>query len=137
MSLEIATWILAIATAVLALEGGTALVQWRARWDARAEEAKTDQARRENDLHRRRFTQVWEWQRSQAQGEERVRSARWYGEWTGADAPYRGGQDDGPLTPGLHTGNADEAYQNNLDFLRAVYEPGRLARPRASWRRAT
>lgn len=128
--MTIATWILAIATVLLAGEGGTALVQWRTRWEARAEEARTDQARRENELHRARFTEVWEWQRAEPQGDDRARSARWFGEWTGAAAPYRGGLDAGPLTPGMHAGSADEAYQDYVDFLGAQYHPGRLGRPR-------
>lgn len=126
----IATWVLAIATAALAIEGGTALAQWGARWQARAEQERTDAARAENELHRQRFAEVWNWQRDQPEGEDRRQAARWYGEWTGNYQPRRGGLDDAPLTPGLHSGSEDEAYRNYLDFLAAVYQPGRLGPPR-------
>jgi hypothetical protein len=72
---------------------------------------------------------VWEWQRSQPDGGERADAARWFGEWTGSYRPRRGGIDSGPQTPGLHSGNADDAYERYVDFLSAVYEPGRLGPP--------
>jgi hypothetical protein len=74
---------------------------------------------------------AWNWQRQQPDGPDRVKAVRWFGEWTGADKPYRGGLDDGPQTPGLHSGDAGDAYERYVDFLGAVYESGRLGR--AAW----
>jgi hypothetical protein len=128
--MTIATWILAVATTAIAIEGGTALLQWGARWHARAEQFRTDAARRENELHRRRFAEVWNWQRDQPDGDERAQAARWFGEWTGASRPFRGGKDSPPQTPGLHSAGADDAYDRYIEFLGAVYEPGRLGAPR-------
>lgn len=121
--MTIATWILAIATAVLAAEGGTALLQWRARWEARAEESRTDQARRENDLHRRRFTELWEWLQSQPEA-EKAAAARWFGEYTGASAPLQGGTGSPPQTPGLHSADASDAYERYIEFLNGRYDRG-------------
>jgi hypothetical protein len=128
--MTIATWILAIATVALAAEGGTALLQWGARWQARTEELRTDEARRENELHRQRFMDLYRWWHDVPDGPERVAAIRWFGEWTGAHKPLSGGLDDGPQTPGLHAGSAGEAYEDYLNFLSAVYEPGRLGPPR-------
>lgn len=86
-------------------------------------------ARRENELHRQRFADVWEWQRNQPPGDERLQFARWYGEWTGNFRPRRGGLDDAPLTPGLHSGHVSDAYERYLEYLSAVYEPGRMGPP--------
>lgn len=120
-------WIAAIG-GVLATVGA-----WRteatARWQARAELLRTDRARAENELHRQRYAEVWNWRRSQPPG-EMAAAARWFGEWTGTYAPFRSGIDQGPQTPGLHSGNAEEAYLQYLEFLGAVYQPGRLGRPR-------
>jgi hypothetical protein len=58
-----------------------------------------------------------------------VEAARWYGEWTGAYRPRRGGRDPGPQTPGLHNADGDDAYQSYINFLSAVYEPGRMGPP--------
>jgi hypothetical protein len=102
----------------------------RARWDLRAEEQRTSRARRENELHRQRFTSVWEWQRNHPPvGPARVAAARWYSEWTGAARPRRGGLDSGPMTPGQHSGDVDDAYNRYIDFLDAIYEPRRLGPP--------
>lgn len=114
-------WIAAVG-AVLATVGAW-LGPLRARWQLRAEELRSSRAQRENELHRARFADVWEWQRSQPEG-ERVEAARWYSEWTGNARPRRGGLDPGPLTPGQHSGNVDEAHDRYLDFLDAVYQPG-------------
>lgn len=101
--MTVATWIAAIATLALASERGTALTQLSARWNARAEELRTDEAPRENELHGQRFAEVRNWQREQPEGEERVKSAQWCGEWTGADKRYCGGMDSEPVTTGLHS----------------------------------
>lgn len=128
--MTIATWIVAIATTALAIEGGTALAQWGARWHARAEQLRTDTARRENALHRQRFTEVWRWWHDQPDGPDRTEAIRWYDEWTGAARPRRGGLDDGPQAPGLHSPGVGDAYERYVEFLGAVYEPGRLGPPR-------
>src|SRR6266436_8245748 len=121
-------WIAAIGGVTATI--GTWLGPARARWQLRAETLRDGRARRENELHRQRFAEVWNWQRSEPEGEARTQAARWYGEWTGNYRPRRGGLDDAPLTPGLHSGDEDEAYRNYLDFLAAVYHPGRLGPPR-------
>jgi hypothetical protein len=121
-------WIAAIGGA--AATAGAWLGPVRNRWQLRAELVRTDKARRENELHRRRFTEVWNWQRDQPEGRDRMEAARWYGEWTGAASPRRGGLDDGPQTPGLHSADADDAYERYIEFLGAVYEPGRMGAPR-------
>lgn len=121
-------WIAAIG-AVLATVGAW-LGPLKARWELRAEELRTGRARRENELHRQRFASVWEWQRNHPPaGPARVSAARWYSEWTGAARPRRGGLDSGPITPGQHSGDVDDAYNRYIDFLSAVYEPGRLGAP--------
>ena len=123
-------WIAAVSPAAIIAAIIAGRTEATARWQARVERLRTDRARQENELHRQRFEEVWNWQRDQPAGEERVKSARWYGEWTGTDRPYRGGLDPKPLTPGLHSGDVDNAYNDYLAFLSAVYEPGRLGRPR-------
>jgi hypothetical protein len=95
----------------------------------RTEQLRTDEARRENELHRQRFNDVWNWQRDQPDGQDRIDTARWFGEWTGAARPRRGGLDQGPQTPGLHSADQDDDYQRYVEFLDAMYEPGRLGPP--------
>lgn len=90
-------WIAAIGS--IAATVGAWMGPVRARWQLRGEQLRTDEARRENELHRRRFTELWNWQRDQSESKERMEAARWYGEWTGAASPRRGGMDDGPQTP--------------------------------------
>lgn len=133
-------WTGAIGGAVAATAGIIAAVgAWRteitARWQARAEAIRTDKARRENELHRQRFAEIWNWQRDQPDGDERARAARWFGEWAGASGPYRGGKDSPPQTPGLHSADVADAYDRYVEFLRAVYEPGTSARPDPSGQR--
>jgi hypothetical protein len=124
-----------VALAWIAAIGGLAATigAWRteatARWQAHTERLRTDKARHENHLHRQRFTHIWNWQRDQPDGPPRVEAARWYAEYTGAASPRRGGLDDGPQTPGLHSPNASDAYDRYLDFLSAIHEPGRLGTP--------
>lgn len=79
------TWIAAVGG--VAATVGAWLGPVRTRWQWRAEHARTDEARRDNELHRRRFAEVWNWQRNQPEGPERIDAARWYGEWTGAARP--------------------------------------------------
>lgn len=120
-------WIAALGSVAATI--GAWLGPVRARWQLRTEQLRTDEARRENELHRRRFADVWNWQRNQPEGPERIEAARWYGEWTGAARPRRGGLDDGPQTPGLHSADEDDAYGRYVEFLDAVNEPGRLGSP--------
>jgi hypothetical protein len=114
----------AITGSVAALAGIIAAVgAWRteitARWQARVERLRTDQARRESELSRLRFKEVWNWQQGQPAGDERAKAARWFGEWTGAYAPFRSGVDSGPQTPGLHSAYADDAYERYLAVVAA------------------
>jgi hypothetical protein len=120
-------WIAAIG-GVLATVGAWA-GPLKARWGLRAEELRTGRAQRESELHRRRYVEVWEWQRNQPEGSARTDVARWFAEWTGAVGPRRGGLDPGPQTPGQHSGDVDDAYNRYIDFLSANYEPGRLDSP--------
>jgi hypothetical protein len=115
-------WTAAIAGVAATI--GTWMGPLRARWKLRAEELLTSRARRENEVHRQRFADIWEWQRSRPEGPDRVEAARWFSEWTGAVLPRRGGLDSGPMPPGLHSGNVNEAYKRYVDFLDAVYQPG-------------
>jgi hypothetical protein len=120
-------WIAAVGG--VAATAGAWLGPVRARWQLRAERLGTDRARWENELHRRRFTDVWNWQNHQPEGDQRIDAARWYGEWTGAARPRHGGHGGGPQTPGLHSATADDAYERYIEFLSALYEPGRLGSP--------
>lgn len=121
-------WVAAIG-GVLATVGAW-LGPLRTRWQLQAEELRTSRARRENELHRRRFASVWQWQHNHPPvGPERVAAARWYSEWTGNARPLRGGLDTVPMTPGQHSGSVDDAYERYIDFLDAVYEPGRQVPP--------
>ena len=123
--------IVAAAVGIIAAVGA-----WRteitARWQARVEQLRTDTARRENELHRERFTEIWHWWNDQPDGPKRINAARWYTEWTGTARPFRSGKDDGPLAPGFGCANADEAYDIYIGFLDALYHPGRLGPPRLS-----
>jgi hypothetical protein len=119
----------------IAAVGGVAATvgAWRteatARWQARVERLRTDAARRENELHRRRFAEVWNWWHDQPDGPQRTEVARWYYEWTGARPPLSPGA-DGPPPPGIGCRDVDEAYERYVGYLGAVYEPGRLGPPR-------
>lgn len=62
-------------------------------------------------------------QRPAPHAAELVQAARWYAVWTSAAKPFRGGLDDGPQAPGLHSAGADDAYARYVDFLDAVYHP--------------
>ena len=67
---------------------------WRteitARWQARAERLRTDAARRENELHRARHAQLYQWWHDMPDGPARYRAMHWFGEWTGDRDPYHG-----------------------------------------------
>jgi hypothetical protein len=123
-----------------AITGGVAAVgaviaaigAWRteatARWQARVEQLHTDQARKENELHRMRHRQLYDWWHDLPDGPRRVKAMRWFGEWTGARDPYHG-NDQGAMTPGFGCANADQAYDRYIGFLDAIYHPGRLGPP--------
>ncbi len=119
----------------IAAIGGVAATigAWRteatARWQARAERLRTDRTRRQDELHRARLAEVWQWWQDEPDGDERVKAARWYSEWTGAAMPFRGGLDPGPQPPGFGCRDADEAYERYVGFLEAKYAPGHLAAP--------
>lgn len=110
-------WIAAVGG--VAATAGAWLGAVRARWQLRAERLGTDRARWENELHRRRFADVWNWQNHRPEGDQRI-DARWYGEWTGAARPRHGGHGGGPQTPGLHSATADDAYERYIEFLSAL-----------------
>jgi hypothetical protein len=124
-------WIAAIGGVLATI--GTWLGPARTRWELRAEAIRGGQDRRENDLHRQRFTEAWHLWHDQPDGEERVRLARWYTEWTGTAAPGRAGIDATAQAPGFGCASAEEAYDRYIGTLDARYNPGRLGRPRRSF----
>lgn len=74
-------WTGAVGGIVAAVGGIAAAVgAWRteatARWQALVERLRTDTARRENELHRKRFTEVWHWWHDQPDGPDRAAAAR-------------------------------------------------------------
>jgi hypothetical protein len=131
---EVLAWIAAAGS--IAATAGAWRTEATARWQARVERLRADAARRENELHRRRLAEVWHWWHDMPDGPERVAAARWYSEWTGAAAPFRGGKDSGPQPPGFGCADDGDAYERYVGFLGAVYEPGRLGAPRGILRRA-
>jgi hypothetical protein len=104
-----------------------AIGAWRtevtARWQARAERMRNDQARKENELHRMRHEQLYKWWHDMPSGPERRLAMRWFGEWTGARDPYRG-TEDGAIPPGFGSAGPDDAYQRYVDFLALTFHPG-------------
>jgi len=68
-----------------------AIGAWRteatARWQARVERLRNDQARKENALHRMRHKQLYDWWHDMPDGPGRIRAMHWFGEWTGAAIP--------------------------------------------------
>jgi hypothetical protein len=127
-------WTGAIAGAAAAVAGIIAAIgAWRteitARWQARAERLRTDTARRENELHRMRHAELYHWWHDMPDGDARIKAMHWFGEWTGARDPYHGDA-QGAIPPGFGSGDAGEAYQRYVDYLDAIYDPGRLGPPR-------
>jgi hypothetical protein len=126
-------WTGAIGGAVAAAGAVIAAIgAWRteatARWQARVERLRTDQARTENELHRMRHKELYDWWHDMPDGPGRTRAMRWFGEWTGARDPYRG-NDQGAMTPGFGCRDADQAYDRYIGFLDAIFHPGRLGPP--------
>jgi hypothetical protein len=92
----------------------------RSGWNLRAETIRNGQDRRENELHRQRFSEIWQ----QFQDDpDRAAAYNRYADWTSAP----GG---GPLPAGGHSGNVDDAYSHYLTDLEARYYPGRPGTPR-------
>lgn len=120
-------WVAAVGGAAAAV--GTWLGPVRARWRLRAESLRTGAARRENELHRQRFAEVWHYWHDFPERPERASAVGWYSEWTGAREPF-GADLDGPQAPGSHSADVDDAYERYLAFLEAHYHPGKLSPPR-------
>jgi hypothetical protein len=125
-------WTGAISGSVAAVGAVVAAIgAWRteitARWQARVERLRNDQARRENELHHARHAQLWNWWHDMPDGPERIRAMHWFGEWTAARDPYRG-DEQGAIPPGFGCANADEAYQRYTGWLEMIYHPGRPGR---------
>jgi hypothetical protein len=120
-------WIAAVGG--VAARAGAWLGPVRARWQLRTERLGTDRARWENELHRRRFADVWNWQNHRPEGDQRIDARA--GTANGPAPPGRrhGGHGGGPQTPSLHSATADDAYERYIEFLSALYEPGRLGPP--------
>ena len=107
-------WTGAIGGAVAAAGAVIAAIgAWRteatARWQARVERLRTDQARKENGLHRMRHSQLYDWWHDMPDGPGRIRAMHWFGEWTGARDPHHG-SDQGAIPPGFGCRDADDAY---------------------------
>ena len=122
-------WTGAIGGAVAAVAGIIAAIgAWRtevtARWLARVEQIRTDKARRENELHRARHAELYQWWHDMPDGPARFRAMHWFGEWTGARDPYHG-SDQGAIPPGFGCANANEAYDRYVDLLDLIFHPGR------------
>jgi hypothetical protein len=107
---------------------GTWRTEVTARWQARVERLRNDEARRENELHRLRHAELYRWWHDMPDGPERKNAMHWFGEWTGARDPYRG-TDQGAIPPGFGCANVDEAYDRYVGFLDAIFHPGRLGPP--------
>jgi hypothetical protein len=123
----------AITGAVAAIGAIVAAVgAWRtevtARWQAHVERLRNDEARRENELHRLRHAQLYQWWHDMPDGPARIRAMHWFGEWTGARDPYRG-SDQGAIPPGFGCRDADDGYKRYVSFLEAMYHPGQLGPP--------
>ena len=122
-------WITAIAAVIGATGGGVAWLGFlRARWQLRAETLRNSQDRRENELHRLRHAELYQWWHDMPDGPPRSKAMHWFGEWTGARDPYHG-SDQGAIPPGFGVRDADEAYQRYIGFLDAMYHPGQLGPP--------
>lgn len=63
-----------------------------------------------------------------ADGPERIKPMRWYGEWTRAREPYRG-SDQRAIPPGFECRDADEASDRYVGYLDAIFHLGRLGLP--------
>jgi hypothetical protein len=114
---------------IAAIGGVAATVgAWRtevtARWRARVERLRNDEARRENALHRLRHGELYRWWHDMPDGPARIKAMHWFGEWTGARDPYHGA-DQGAIPPGFGCANADEAYDRYVGLLDLIFHPGR------------
>ena len=118
-------WVAAVGPAAIIAAAGSWRSEITARWQARAERLRTDAARRENELHRMRHAELYQWWHDMPDGPARIKAMLWFGEYTGASDPYHGGAGGGPQTPGLHSGDASRAYDEYVSLLDAIYHPGR------------
>ncbi len=126
-------WTGAIGGAVAAAGAVIAAIgAWRteatARWQARVERLRTEQARKENELHHMRHKQLYDWWHDVPDGPGRIGAMHWFGEWTGGRDPYHG-SDQGAIPPGFGCRDADDAYDRYIGFLDAIFHPGRLGPP--------
>jgi hypothetical protein len=93
---------------------------WRteitARWQTRAERLRTDNAHMENELHRARFTEIWEWVQAQPEGDQQLKAVEWLGQHAGLRYPQRVTQGGSWSIPELRM-SADEAYAQYITAL--------------------
>jgi hypothetical protein len=114
-------WTGAIGGATAAAAGIIAAIgSWRtevtARWKARAERLRTDEARIENELHRARFTEIWEWVQAQPAGDQQRDAVWWLGQHTGLRYAERVARDGSRSMPALRM-TADQAYAQYITAL--------------------
>jgi hypothetical protein len=126
-------WTGAIGGAVAAVAGIIAAIgAWRtevvARWRARVERLRTDEARLENALHRARHAQLYQWWHDMPDGPARISAMHWFAEWTGARNPYHGA-DQGAIPPGFGCRDANDAYDRYVSLLDLIFHPGRPGAP--------
>jgi hypothetical protein len=124
------TWAVPIATGVIGAGIGSWARTVRARWQLGVEATRSGRDRRENQLHRQRFAEVYHLWHDEPDEAERVKLSRWYTEWTGAAPPRQGGIFAGPQAPGFGCADESEAYERYLATLEARHNPGRLGRRR-------
>jgi hypothetical protein len=111
----------AVSGSVAAVGAVTAAIgSWRtevvARWQARVERLRNDECRRENELHRARFTEIWEWVQAQPEGEKQDAAARWLGQHTGLNYSWRVTRDGRRSIPQLRM-TAGQAYAQYITAL--------------------
>jgi len=122
---EALAWIAAVGSAVAA--AGAWRTEATARWQALVERRRTDGARRENELHRRRFAEAWHFWHDDPDASDRLARVRWYYAWTGARPPLKPDA-DGPMPPGVGCANEDEAYERYVTNLAGRYGPTSVSR---------
>lgn len=83
---------------------------------------RTERARRENQLHRMRHSQLYRWWHQMPDGLARIQAMHWFGEWTGARTRITAATRAPCLRFG--SGSAEEAYERYTDFLELVFHPG-------------
>jgi|HubBroStandDraft_2_1064218.scaffolds.fasta_scaffold732002_2 hypothetical protein len=73
---EARAWIAAVGSTVAT--AGAWRTEATARWQALVECSRNDAARHENELHRRRFAEVWHFWHDDPDAPDRLARARWY-----------------------------------------------------------